>query len=78
LKALCKRTFFYDNELKWIRENYYETMIPSDYESENGVYIYVKFGENPKSYYPLNKSRYDKHFVGIDEIRNEKIENVLK
>lgn len=78
MKSYCKRTFFdKDNSVKWIKEKYYDTMVPDDYELKNGVHVYVKVEDRHQMYHPLNKNEYNKYFIGIDEIREEKIKQIL-
>jgi hypothetical protein len=78
LKAYCKRTVINeDNKIKWSRDKYYLTMTPDDYEIENGVYIYVLMENRHQMFSPLSRRDFDKYFIGIDEIRSDKIDKIL-
>lgn len=80
MKVYCKRTFIGDgNDIKWSRDKYYETLIPERYEMENGVYMYVKVNNHTLvSAVPFSKSKFDKYFIDIKEIRNGKIDQILE
>jgi hypothetical protein len=78
LKAYCKRTFINNDEIRWGRDKYYQTITPEDYEVENGIHIYILMENHIQKFYPLSKKDFDKYFIGIDEIRSSKIEKILK
>ena len=79
MKAYCKRTVINENnKIRWSRDTYYKTMTPEEYESENGIHIYVMMENHTKMFYPLSTKDFDKYFIGIDEIRSSKIEEILR
>lgn len=79
MKAYCKRTVINENsnKIRWSRDKYYQTKTPDDYELNNGVYMYVIVEDHKKLYYPLSKKDFDRYFIGVDEIRNNKIKQIL-
>ena len=75
MKSYCKRSLFIPNGLSWRRGEYYEHSLSDGYESFNGVYIFIK---NKDMSIPFAKSVYEKHFKSIEDIRDEKIEILIK
>ncbi len=66
----------------WEKGKYYEVRIPEDYEREVGVYYNIeseKEGNNGYSIWdPITEKKFKKHFIDVDELRNNKIDNILK
>jgi len=90
LKVYCKRTFFEKNTysysingkeygeswVKWQKDKYYLFRIPEDIERSMGIHYYIK-SERESLWYPIKKKEFDKYFTDIDELRNNKIEQIL-
>lgn len=86
MKVLCKRTYIERlktisnnktlpfNVTRWSKNKFYEVEI-DDFERECGVYYIVYSETNIK--HALKKSQFDKYFIDIDELRDEKIEQIL-
>lgn len=74
----CKRTMFNNDEkiVVCAKGKVYQTKPPSDFESKTGICLWVnsEIGEDV----PLTLKVFDKFFTTIDEMRNMKINEVLK
>ena len=90
MKVYCKRTVFEKNTnsypingkeygeswVKWQKDKYYRFNIPEDIERSMGIHYYIK-SERESLWYPIKKKEFDKYFTDIDELRNNKIEQIL-
>mgnify|MGYP000920845379 CR=1 FL=1 len=75
--VVCRRTYFdkYDKAI-FIKNKIYKTENAHDFSISFGVFIQVidELGELN----PISKQTFDKHFSKIEDVRNEKIEKLLK
>ena len=68
---------------KWEIGKYYEARNPSTLEKQFGILYYIStekcYDKTLKSYTwsPIRKSDFNKYFIDIDELRNEKIDKIL-
>ena len=90
MEVYCKRTVFEKNTnsypingkeygeswVKWQKDKYYRFNIPEDIERSMGILYYIK-SERESLWYPIKKKEFDKYFTDIDELRNNKIEQIL-
>jgi hypothetical protein len=90
LKVYCKRTFFEKNTysysingkeygeswVKWEKDKYYLFRIPEDIERSVGIHYYIE-SERESFWSPIKKKEFNKYFTDIDELRNNKIEQIL-
>ena len=86
----CKRTYFERNLntypingkdygehwSKWIKGKYYKIRIPEDYERRVGVYYYME-NERESFWSPIKVSEFDKYFIDVDQLREEKIDQIF-
>lgn len=91
MKVLCRRTYFEKNTnaypingknygeqwVKWKKGKYYSVRLPQDYEKAIGVYYRIE-SERESFWSPIKEKEFHKHFIDIDELRNEKIEQILQ
>ena len=74
----CKRTMFNNDEkiVVCAKGKIYQTIPSSDFEAKTGICFWVEseIGENV----PLTLKLYDKYFTTIDEMRDNKINEILK
>lgn len=91
MKIYCKRTVFEKNTntypvngkeygeswVKWEKDKYYGFKIPEDIERSMGIHYYIKT-ERESLWSPIKKKEFDKYFTDIDELRNNKIEQILQ
>ena len=76
MKVYCKRTYFNDDDsVRWSRNTYYEFIIPDKYPIIVGIYYYIKDAIGAD--HPITKQNFDKYFIDIDELRNNKINEIL-
>lgn len=75
MKVFCKRTFFEDDDIYFIKNKYYESSELMDYEKGFGVYKKVKSEKN--IFVPLSIKTFDKYFSTIEENRNNRINQIL-
>lgn len=76
-----------ENWAKWQKGKFYEIRNPSEIEQEFGIIYYIcteRTYENrntsiKKSYIwaPIKKTDFNKYFIDVDELRNEKIDKIL-
>lgn len=91
MKVYCKRTFFEKNLntysingkkfgeewIKWSKGKYYKIRIPEDYERDVGVQYYIE--SDRESYWaPIKEKDFNKHFIDISKLRDEKIDQIFK
>ena len=69
--------------VKWEKGKYYEARKPSKIERQFGIIYYIStekcYDKTMKSYTwsPIKLSDFKKHFVDIDDLREEKINTIL-
>jgi hypothetical protein len=72
-----------DDYVEWERGKFYNFRISEDYERGGhtemfpGIYYYIETEIEGVSS-PIKEKEFRKHFMDVDELRNEKIENILK
>ncbi len=90
MQVYCKRTYFEKNSntypingkeygeewAKWIKGKYYKARIPQEYEKGVGVY-YLLESERESFWSPIKEKEFHKHFIDIDQLREEKIQRIL-
>lgn len=76
MRIFCKRTFFEDDNIYYIKNKIYEMSEPKDYEEGFGVYKKVISEKN--ELVPLSKKTFDKYFCTIQDNRDGKITQILK
>lgn len=90
MKVFCKRTYFRTNSnyfpingksygesyVLWKKGKYYKANLPMDYEREVGIY-YIVESEQETFYMPIKKNDFDKYFIDIEKLRDEKINLIL-
>ena len=84
MKFLCIRNYFEDSSsrARWTKGKYYEGREPNELEKSAGIAFYIKSdeigtkGEHIEHF--VKKKDYNMHFKSIVDIRNEKIEEILK
>lgn len=83
MKVYCKRTKFNHDEeeskngyVKWKKDCWYEFETPKEYES-NYIFGYVSnnFTLHKES---ISKSNFDKYFYTMEDLRELRINNILK
>lgn len=66
----------------WEKGKWYDSKLPEDYESNVGVYRLINSDQRLVNGYevydPINKKEFNKYFIDQPELRNEKIDQVLK
>jgi hypothetical protein len=86
----CKRTVFEKNLntypingksfgeewVKWANGKYYKFRIPEIHERQVGVY-YIIESERESFWSPIKEKEFHKHFIDIDQLREEKIDKLL-
>jgi len=55
----------------------YKTLNPQDYEAKSGIFIWVESTQF-EDYVPFTEKNFHKYFTTIDEMRNSKINELLK
>lgn len=90
MRVYCKRTYFEKNTnffpingkeygqdyVKWALGKIYECHEPFDYEKPLTFLIISSEIEN--SAFPISEKNFHKHFIDIDELREEKLKTILK
>lgn len=87
MKFLCTRTWWLGSRTtptpyRWVKGKYYEGREPNKLEKSAGIEFYIKSdeigtkGEHIEHF--VKKKDYNMHFKSIVDIRNEKIEEILK
>jgi hypothetical protein len=72
-----------ENYVEWERGKFYNFRIPDDYErggnSEmfSGIYYYIETEVEGVSS-PIKEKEFRKYFMDVDELRNDKINEILK
>lgn len=77
-----------EDYVEWKRGKFYNFRIPEDYERGfhlvdfrtemfPGIYYYIETEREGVSS-PIKEKEFRKHFMDVDELRNEKIEKILK
>jgi len=80
VKVYCKRTkFFDDGRIKWKKDCWYEFSKSDGFES-NYVYGYIKhdFVDTRGYKESISKSGYNKYFYTQQELRDIRIQDILK
>ena len=86
MKIYCKRTFFDNDKLVLCKKNnIYEAYLPTDFESNLGICFWVQT-ELPETSnliardnrHPLTLKCFEKYFTTLDDIRNIKINKIIK
>lgn len=91
MKVYCKRTYLTQNTNSyqilsksygesyavWKKGKFYEFRFPKDYERAVGVY-YIIESEIESFWNPIKKKDFNKHFIDVDEWRNNKIDEIIK
>lgn len=91
MKVYCKRTYLMQNTnlysingknygeyfALWEKGKLYKAKAPVDYEQEVGIY-YILESERESIYTPIKEREFRKHFVDVDELREHKINKILK
>lgn len=65
-----------DNSVICVKGKLYKTIEPSDFESKTGICFWVKTEIDEDV--PLTLKLYDKYFTTKDEMRDNKINEILK
>lgn len=78
MKFLCIRNYFIGSSTRtrWTKGKYYEGRIPTKIEKENGIAFYIK--SNNKIEYLVKIKDYSNYFKSIEDVRDEKLEELLK
>lgn len=90
MKVYCKRTYFEKNNnsypingksygemwTKWIKGKFYKFRLPKDYEKTVGVYCILE-NERESFWTPIKEKEFKKHFIDVDDLRQEKINRIL-
>lgn len=90
-KVLCKRTYFEKNSnlypingkeygenwVKWKKGKHYNFRIPKEHEKKVGVYLKIEC-ERESFWSPIKEKEFHKHFIDLIELRNNKINEILK
>jgi hypothetical protein len=91
VKVYCKRTYLDTNQnffkirgkgygesyAKWEKDKYYSMRLPEQIEREMGILYYIQTEVTENIWSPIKKKEFDKYFTDIDELRNNKIEQIL-
>lgn len=88
MEIYCKRTLFIKDEKKvlCVKGKIYKAHPPTEFELNSGLCMWVETElENsgnqigtPDNWTPLTLKVYEKYFTTIDEMRNNKINDILK
>lgn len=78
MNIYCKRTMFTTDskDLLCAKGKFYKTFEPSDFESKTGICLWVNSEVEEKI--PLTIKNYNKYFMTISEMRNNKINQILR
>lgn len=78
MKVYCKRTVFDDDsKIKWEKGSWYEFEKPHGYES-NYIFGYIEVKDNYEITSSISKSDFNKYFYTQKELREIRIQEVLK
>lgn len=87
MRVYCNRTFF-DGEKKLLckKGKIYKTHSPTEFEHKSGICFWVETELSPTgnqigppgNWYPLTLKVYEKYFSTIDDMRDSKINEILK
>jgi hypothetical protein len=91
VKVYCKRTYLTQNTntyqilgksygesyAVWEKGKFYQFRQPQDYEKEVGVYYLIE-SERKSFWNPIKEKEFKKHFIDVDELRQNKINEILK
>lgn len=91
MKVYCKRTYLTQNTNSyqilgksygesyavWKKGKFYNFRTPKDYEKGVGVY-YIIESERESFWNPIKEKDFKKHFIDVDEWRNNKIDEIIK
>jgi hypothetical protein len=79
IKVYCKRTLFIHDEkiAAFSKGEIYETLDPEEYESKSGIFIWIMSNQY-EDHVPMTKKNFLKYFTTIDDMRNTKINKILK
>ena len=61
----------------WEKGKFYQFRQPQDYEKEVGVYYLIE-SERKSFWNPIKEKEFKKHFIDVDELRQNKINEILK
>ena len=79
MKVYCKRTKFNHDDtneyVKWKKDCWYDFENPHGYES-NYIYGYIKNDSSIKE--QINKADFDKYFYTTEDLREMRINKILK
>jgi hypothetical protein len=87
MQIYCKRTIFdKENKVLCKKGNIYKTHQPTEFELKSGLCLLVETelpgtGNQigyPDNWYPLTLKSFKKYFSSIDDMRNNKINDILK
>ena len=83
MKVYCKRTVFntvgglnaYEDTLIFSKDKYYNSREPLEFESSAGIYLWIKceIGEMV----PVTQKYFKKYFILVEDLRNNKINEIL-
>ena len=86
MKFLCTRTFWLGSRTtptpyRWLKGKYYEGREPNKLEKSAGIAFYIKSDEigtkgEPIEHFVKNKE-YPMYFKSIEDVRDEKLEELL-
>lgn len=82
MSVYCKRNFFQSGETKakWIKGKYYKVGELTEWELELDFYLVIEsefsIGAN-HHYSPINKKEFHKYFTQVDDLRDNKIDEIL-
>lgn len=90
MKVFCKRTYFEtnsnffkidgkaygENYTKWRKNNTYHIRKADEWEEKLGIIYYIETEQMLWS--PVNQKRFEKYFLDIQTLRDEKIKDLLK
>lgn len=71
-----------EDYVEWERGKFYNFRIPEDYERGGrtkmfpGIYYYIET-EIQGVYSPIKEKEFRKHFIDVDELREDKIDKIL-
>ena len=60
----------------WMKGKFYNFRYPQDYEREVGVYYLIE-SERESFWNPIKEKEFRKHFLDVDELRLNKINEIL-
>lgn len=77
MNVYCKRNFFQSGETKakWIKGKYYKVGELTDWELELDFYTVIESEFSIHS--PINKKEFHKYFTQVDDLRDNKIDEIL-